>query len=487
MGEEFVALGHAGSEHYAGLETFPNPGVALVELTSDELVAMCPVTSQPDMYVATIEYEPDKLCLESKSLKLYLASLPQRGRVLRGARRADPRRRRRGARAAARAGQRRARAEGARRDHDRRLDLTAFDPTDPAFLADPYPRLAALREETPLFYEETLDRWFVTRHAEVRACLRDRRLGRNFRHVGSEAEFAAAEPLDPRRQAFWDSERWSLLWLEPPEHTRIRKLVAAAFTPRSVDALRGPCAELANELLPDGDFDLLRDFAQPYSIAVICRLLGVPTDRSRDLLDWSHAMVKMYELDTTETQAEAATLAAAEFRDYVVSLAEERRREPRDDLVTRLVETSIDGNRLTDPELVSTIIVLLNAGHEATVNTLGNGVLALLQPPHAVAAARARRGRAGRGGRGADPLGPSAPALRALGARGRRRDRRRAGAARGEGRAALRRREPRPAGVRRPGRASTSAARTLPSTSASAAVSTSASARRWRGSSWRRR
>ncbi len=233
----------------------------------------------------------------------------------------------------------------------------------------------------PLFYEERLDRWFVTRHADVRACLRDRRLGRNFRHVGSEAEYAAAEPLDARWQAFWDSERWSLLWLEPPEHTRIRKLVAAAFTPRSVEALRAPCEDLARELLPESDFELLRDYAQPYSIAVVCRLLGVPTDRARDLLDWSHAMVKMYELDTTLAQADAATQAAAEFRDYVLSLVEERRREPRDDLVTRLVEARVEGRRLSDPELVSTIIVLLNAGHEATVNTLGNGVLALLRHP----------------------------------------------------------------------------------------------------------
>jgi cytochrome P450 len=221
----------------------------------------------------------------------------------------------------------------------------------------------------------------VTRHAEVRACLRDRRLGRNFRHVGTEDEFDAAEPLDPRRQAFWDTERWSLLWLEPPEHTRIRKLVAAAFTPRSVESLRQPCHALARKLLPEGEFDLLRDYAQPYSIAVICRLLGVPTDRARDLLDWSHAMVKMYELDTTEAQAERATEAAGEFRDYVVALAEERRLEPRDDLVTRLVEARVEGERLTDAQLVSTIIVLLNAGHEATVNTLGNGVLALLRHP----------------------------------------------------------------------------------------------------------
>ena len=238
-----------------------------------------------------------------------------------------------------------------------------------------------MREETPLFYDESLERWFVTRHGDVRACLRDRRLGRNFRHVGSQDEFAAAEPLDPRWHAFWDSERWSLLWLEPPEHTRIRKLVAAAFTPRSVEALHGPCAELAHELLPDGRFDLLRDFGQPYSIAVICKLLGVPTDRGRDLLDWSHTMVKMYELDTTLAQAEAATQAAAEFRDYVLHVVGERRREPQDDLVTRLVEVEVEGRRLTDAELVSTIIVLLNAGHEATVNTLGNGVLALMRHP----------------------------------------------------------------------------------------------------------
>jgi cytochrome P450 len=215
----------------------------------------------------------------------------------------------------------------------------------------------------------------------VRACLRDRRLGRNFRHVGSEDEFDAAEPLDPRWQPFWETERWSLLWLEPPEHTRIRKLVAAAFTPRSVEALRAPCAELAAELLPADGFDLLRDYAQPYSIAVICRLLGVPTDRGRDLLDWSHAMVKMYELDTTLEQSEAASAAAAEFAGYVRSVIDERRRDPRGDLLTRLVEARVDGEALTDPQIVSTLIVLLNAGHEATVNTLGNGVLALLRHP----------------------------------------------------------------------------------------------------------
>jgi len=218
----------------------------------------------------------------------------------------------------------------------------------------------------------------------VRACLRDKRLGRNFRHVGTEAEFKA-EPLDPRRRAFWDVERWSLLFIEPPEHTRIRKLVAAAFTPRAVEAMREPADQLANELLDDclarGRFDLLYDFAQPYSITLICRLLGVPTDRHRDLLDWSHRHVKMYEFDTSEEQAESATRAAGEFRDYVLGLIEERRSSPRDDMVSALVAARVDGGRLADDEIVSTVVVLLNAGHEATVNTLGNGVRALLQHP----------------------------------------------------------------------------------------------------------
>ena len=125
--------------------------------------------------------------------------------------------------------------------------------------------------------------------------------------------------LDPRWQAFWDVERWSLLWLEPPEHTRMRKLVAAAFTPRSVEALREPARELARTLLEPlteaGEMELLYDFAQPYSISVICAMLGVPLDRHRDLLDWSHRIVKMYEFDVPDAVAAAANQAAADFRD----------------------------------------------------------------------------------------------------------------------------------------------------------------------------
>src|SRR5436190_772245 len=219
-------------------------------------------------------------------------------------------------------------------------DQLAFDPSDPAFLEDPYPVLNRVRESARVFYDERRDRWFVTRHEDVRACLRDRRLGRNFRHVMSPAEIGVPE-LDPRWPAFWATERWSLLWLEPPDHTRIRKLVAAAFTPRSVEALREPARTLAHELLERlaaaGRMELLYDYAQPYSIAVISRMLGVPRDRHRDLLEWSHRMVRMYEFDVPVEAAEAANRAAAEFQEYVRELIAERRAHPQDDMVSALV------------------------------------------------------------------------------------------------------------------------------------------------------
>jgi cytochrome P450 len=259
-----------------------------------------------------------------------------------------------------------------------------FDPGAPGFLRDPYPELNRVRESARVFYDADRARWFVTRHEDVRSCLRDKRLGRNFRHLLSPQEIGVP-PLDPRWQAFWDSERWSLLWLEPPDHSRLRKLVAAAFTPRSVESLREPAHELAALLLEPlaeaGEMELLYDYAQPYSIAVICRMLGVPLDRHRDLLEWSHRMVKMYEFDVPDEAAATANQAAAEFQDYVRELIRERRAKPRDDMVTALVEAEVDGARLSDDEIVSTVIVLLNAGHEATVNTLGNGTLAFARQP----------------------------------------------------------------------------------------------------------
>ncbi len=250
-----------------------------------------------------------------------------------------------------------------------------FDIADPAFIADPYPALAALRAVTPLFRHPDSRLWFVTRFGDVHDRLRDPRLGRVL-----DGDMGR----DARWTSFWGVERWSLLDLEPPDHTRIRSLVSKAFTAKAVAAMR-PVAEtfiteLVGGLAAGEPFDLLGDVAQPYSIGVICSLLGAPPEDARLLLDWSHAMVKMYELVTPEAQAIAANQAAAEFDEYVRAVVADRRRRPGEDLLSGLVQAEDDG-RLTDGEIVSTVILLLNAGHEATVNTLGNGMVAFARHP----------------------------------------------------------------------------------------------------------
>ena len=259
-----------------------------------------------------------------------------------------------------------------------------FAPADPAFIADPYPVYERLRELGPVLYYPPRGVYLLTRFADVHAALRDRRLGREFRHRYSPEEFGRP-PENDRWPRWRESEQWSLLNLEPPDHTRLRRLVSAVFTARSVAALRPQIALLSEQNLSRamalGDFELLSDYAQPYSVAVICTLLGVPVSDGPLLLDWSHAIVKMYELDVDVHHQRAAEQAAAEFIDYVRALVEQRRRNPQDDLITALVQVAESGDRLTDDEIVCTVIVLLNAGHEATVNTLGNGLRALLSHP----------------------------------------------------------------------------------------------------------
>jgi cytochrome P450 len=258
----------------------------------------------------------------------------------------------------------------------------AFDPTDSAFIEDPYPVLAELRESGPVVRSDEWGLWLITRHAEVLAAQRDRRLGR------VRAGHAEPEDLRPIRELqidldwtpYYRVERHSLLMLEPPEHTRIRSLVTKAFTPSRVRRLRPVIEQIAASLLDGlGDhFELLADYAQPYSIRVIAGLLGAPVDDADRLLEWSHAIVKMYELDPDEAQARAAVAASTEFTRWVLDLIDERRTGPRDDLVTALCQAETDEGVLSDGEIVSTVILLLNAGHEATVNTMGNGLTAIL-------------------------------------------------------------------------------------------------------------
>jgi cytochrome P450 len=252
---------------------------------------------------------------------------------------------------------------------------------DPEFLADPYPALGRVREATPIFRDEETGQWMLTRFADVYETLRDRRLGRVYHHRYSHAELGQPAP-DPRWAAFHQHERWSLLSLEPPDHTRIRKLVSKVFTSRSVTALGPAIAELSQGLIDRcrelGTFDLLADYAQRYSVAVVGEVLGVPRADTQRLLDWSHAIVKMYELSASDELKARADAAAGEFIDYTRSLIAAKRRSPDDRLVSQLARISDGGDRLSDDEIVSTTMVLLEAGHEATVNTLGNGMKALL-------------------------------------------------------------------------------------------------------------
>jgi cytochrome P450 len=262
--------------------------------------------------------------------------------------------------------------------------LARFDLTDPAVIADPYPLLAEIQEAAPIFWYPPSQQWIVTRHALVHAALRDRRLGRAYDHLYTPEELGR-EPRDAQWSDFVESERWSLLNIEPPDHTRIRGLLTKVFTPKAVASLRpmieAEAAARLDALEGATTFELLTTYAQPYSVAVICSMLGVPASDTRSLLDWSHAIVKMYELTTTDEQRVAANRAAREFIDYTRALIAEKRARPDEFLISQLVAVEEAGDRLTEDEIICTTIVLLNAGHEATVNTLGNGMRAFMKHP----------------------------------------------------------------------------------------------------------
>ena len=264
-----------------------------------------------------------------------------------------------------------------------------IDFSNPAFLQDPYPILNAVREETPIFDQRGNDgvrRWFLTRHEDVFRVLRDRRLGRVPEPIMTRAE-VGLPPLRPDWAPYNDVEEWSLLMLEPPEHRRLRQLVYREFTPKRIEELRPAIMAHADRLLREASgkssFDLLADFAQPFSIHVIAELLGAPIEDWPRYLDWSHHIVKMYELDTTDEQASSAVQASADFAAWCQELIGERRAHPTDDLISGLCTVETSEGHLTDREITSTIVLLLNAGHEATVNALGNGFVSMLATPDA--------------------------------------------------------------------------------------------------------
>jgi cytochrome P450 len=261
-----------------------------------------------------------------------------------------------------------------------RVTSAPLDLGDPDVVADPYPSFRRARAEAPVQWHEDLGLWLAFTHAEANAVLRDRRLGRIWRDK---------EPAD-RFGSFNLIHRNAILEMEPPDHTRLRRLISTAFARGHVERLRPWVEELAGRLVDglversDGaqPVDLLSGMAEQLPVAVIAELLGVPEADRPLLRPWSNAIVKMYEYGRTTAVESAAEDAAAEFVAYLRELAAERRQNPGEDLLSHLVSVrDAEGDKLTEDELVTTCILLLNAGHEATVNVSGNGTLALLQHP----------------------------------------------------------------------------------------------------------
>ncbi|MGN9791864.1 cytochrome P450 [Streptomyces sp. OZ13] len=267
-----------------------------------------------------------------------------------------------------------------------------FEPWSPQFVADPYPAFAELRERGRVHWFEPTRQWLVPHHSDVSALLRDRRLGRTYLHRFTHEEFGRTPP-PAAHEPFHTLNDHGLLDLEAPDHTRIRRLVTKAFTPRTVQALEPVVQRLAAGLVADfkkaGGGDLLAEVAEPLPVAVIAEMLGIPESDRPLLRPWSADICGMYELNPSEETAARAVRASTGFSAYLRELIAVRRERPGDDLVSALIAAHDEGDRLSEQEMISTCVLLLNAGHEATVNTTANGWWTLFRHPGQLAALRA--------------------------------------------------------------------------------------------------
>lgn len=267
-------------------------------------------------------------------------------------------------------------------------NIAAFNLTDPDFVANPYPVMKELRSAGKPIWHDQMNMWLAPRHADANAVLRAKTLGRIF------------QPKQP--EELWETFNWlhadSILDSEPPKHTRLRSLVAKAFNRGQIDRLAPRINQIVADLLTDcegkiaesGQFDVIADFAEPLPVMVIAELLGVPESEREHLRPWSQAIVKMYEYGHTEAQQAEARQAGADFAQLVTQMVEHRKQNPTKDLVTELALVEESGEKLSLRELIATCVLLLNAGHEASVNGFGNGFVAAMQRPDQAALLRTK-------------------------------------------------------------------------------------------------
>jgi cytochrome P450 len=254
-----------------------------------------------------------------------------------------------------------------------------IDFNNPTFVADPYEQLKALREIGKPVWHEGMQIFLAARHGDANDVFRNKSLGRIFTDKSPEFE--------------WETFNWlhsdSILDSEPPKHTRLRSLVAKAFNRNKIEGMRPAVERITQQLLDAIDekvksgenFDLIADYAEPLPVKIIADLLGFPESEEHLLRPWSQSIVKMYEVNPSEQYQVEAKKAAGEFAEYVRNLAEHRKVNPGQDLITDLAMVEENGEKLNSHELVATCVLLLNAGHEASVNAFGNGMVAALERP----------------------------------------------------------------------------------------------------------
>jgi cytochrome P450 len=259
----------------------------------------------------------------------------------------------------------------------RRLRL---DPHEKEFFRNPYPAYRWMHANARAVFWENHGFWCLAGYDEVNRLFRDKRFGRERPGGYRAAVVATGDRV--HLADFDDVEAGSLLELEPPAHTRLRTLVNRAFVSRQVEKLRPKIEALAHTLIDGfegaGRTELIRDFATPLPAAVIAEMMGLPAESGLQLVAWSNDMVCMYMHKPTRTEAERANASARAFADFIRYHAAEKRKHPGDDLLSLLTAAHEDGQKLTEDELVSSAILLLNAGHEATVHQTGNAVRTIL-------------------------------------------------------------------------------------------------------------
>ena len=257
-----------------------------------------------------------------------------------------------------------------------------FDVRDPAFLANPYPVFDRLRAMAPI-WKAPFGRWFVTGYEDSALILRDRRFGKDYDDPDAlMRRFGPTAMQEPAVVAM----SHMMLMRDPPDHTRLRGLVTKAFTARRIEAMRAGVQDLTDRLIDkvigQGHMDAVRDLAFPLPVLVICELLGIPeADRARFVNGSASGAALLNPTPPTRAELDAANAGTLESERYFDALFELRRREPRDDLITQFVQAEEGGDRLTTAELRANVSLLFAAGHETTVNLIGNGFLSLLRHP----------------------------------------------------------------------------------------------------------